>query len=165
MPHDIALRRLEPADLDAISRVHWRACSIAYRFMNWAYTEPEVQQWYAGKLADWDWGVVACTPAELVAGFVVTSGDHIDQLFVDPDFQRRGLGTSLLATALQRIPGRATLHVFEGNAPARAMYERAGFRPAGSWRNEQEQAIELLYVRDDASAATGAARPDPHRHL
>jgi len=147
MLHAITCRRLETTDLDAISRVHWRACSIAYRFMHWAYTEPQVRQWYAGKIAEWDWGLVGCAPTG-IAGFVASIGDHVDQLFVDPDFQGQGLGARLLTAALQRIPGRATLHVFEGNAPARAMYERLGFRAAGSWLNEQEQAIELLYVRE-----------------
>jgi len=147
MLHGISLRPLEIADLDSISRIHWRACSIAYRFMNWAYTEHEVRQWYAGKFGDWDWGVVGCASGDAI-GFLACIGDHVDQLFVDPDFQRQGLGTTLLTAALQHIPGRATLHVFEGNAQARAMYERMGFVAAGSWLNEQEQAIELLYARE-----------------
>jgi GNAT superfamily N-acetyltransferase len=147
MPHGIQLRPLEAGDLDAISRIHWRACSIAYRFMDWTYTEPEVQRWYEGKLGTWDWGLVGCTPTG-AAGFIATIGDHIDQLFVDPDMQRQGIGSTLLAAALRRIPGRATLHVFEANAPARAMYDRMGFRASGSWLNAQDQAIELLYVRD-----------------
>ena len=49
--------------------------------------------------------------------------------------RRRGFGRLLLATLLRaaRDAGceRAFLEVREGNAPARALYEGAGFRPCG----------------------------------
>jgi hypothetical protein len=59
----IALRPLAPADLAAISEIHCRACRIAYRFMGWAFTEAQVRDWYAGKLAQWDWGRAAASAA------------------------------------------------------------------------------------------------------
>ena len=87
VPLDYSIRPLQPTDLEGISRVHWRACSTAYRFMNWSYTEDEVRRWYAGKLGEWDWGCVACA-GETVVAFLAAIGAHIDQLFVDPDHQR-----------------------------------------------------------------------------
>jgi hypothetical protein len=59
----IALRPLAPADLAAISEIHCRACRIAYRFMGWAFTEAQVRDGYAGKLAQWDWGRAAASAA------------------------------------------------------------------------------------------------------
>ena len=144
IPGIYATRRLHTDDLAGISRVHWRACRIAYRFMNWSYTEDEVRRWYAGKLQGWDWGRVACADGAVVA-LVATAGAHIDQLFVDPDHQRAGIGRALLAAALERGPRPATLHVFEENRPARRLFEAFGFRPADAWWDEQDHARMLLY--------------------
>ena len=41
-----------------------------------------------------------------------------------------------------------TLDVFEENASARAFYEKHGFQGRGRWMNEEEGAIDLLYVRE-----------------
>ena len=141
---DYSIRSLQPADLDGISRVHWRACSAAYQFMNWSYTEDEVRRWYAGKLAAWDWGRVACA-SEAIVALLAANGAHIDQLFVDPDHQRVGLGSALLRAMLERRLRPATLHVFAQNTPARVFYERFGFRQVDAWWDEQDRALNLLY--------------------
>jgi len=69
-------RPLDHADIVAISRVHRRDCLLGYAFMNWSYSEEEVQDWYAGKMSDWDWGLVA--EDERVVGFVATAGARLD---------------------------------------------------------------------------------------
>lgn len=139
-------RPLIEADIPAISRVHRRACLIAYRFINWSYSERAVQDWYAGKFREWDWGLIA--EDEGVVGFIASSGTHIDQLFVDPDRQATGIGTALLRMALVRMPPSVTLHVFEANTPARRFYERHGFRRIGRVANVRDGAVELVYCRD-----------------
>jgi ribosomal protein S18 acetylase RimI-like enzyme len=142
-----ALRPLRPADLEGISRIHWRACRIAYRFMGWSYSLDEVQRWYAEKLREWDWGRAACA-GETVVGFAAAIGSHLDQLFVDPDHQRAGVGSSLLRAMLERRLRPVTLHVFAANHPARDFYEKFGFRQAGAWWDEQDNARALSYRRD-----------------
>lgn len=137
-------RPIQRDDIMAISRVHRRACLIAYRFMNWSHSEDEVCAWYSDKFASWDWGLVA-EESTKVTGFIATSGAFIDQLFVDPDHQRRGIGTSLLTTALQMLTPPVTLTVFKENAPARRLYERHGFRESGDFYNATERAVELVY--------------------
>jgi ribosomal protein S18 acetylase RimI-like enzyme len=151
----IEYRPLQATDVAAIARVHARACLVAYRFMSWSYPEEAVRQWYAGKFPEWDWGLIAHAH-DCAAGFVATAGTHIDQLFVDPDYQRRGIGTALLAAALKRIAAGATLNVFADNAPARRFYERHGFGEARRFMNEEHGAVELLYRR--AERALGAER-------
>jgi GNAT superfamily N-acetyltransferase len=143
-PCTYRVRPLQPVDLDGISRVHWRACRAAYRFMAWSYTQDEVRHWYAGKLEAWDCGQVVCAE-DLVVAYLAASGAHIDQLFVDPDHQRTGLGSALLAAMLDRQLRPATLHVFAENGPARAFYERFGFRQVDAWWDMQDQALNLLY--------------------
>jgi putative acetyltransferase len=111
----IRYRRLQEADIAAISRVHRSACLIAYRFMDWSHTEEQVRDWYSGKFAEWDWALVA--EAERVVGFVATPGSHVDQLFVAPEHQRTGIATRLFGAALDRISGPVTLNVFGRNMP------------------------------------------------
>ena len=142
----LVFRPLKRNDVEAISLVHHRACLIAYRFMNWRYPLDEVERWYAGKFAEWTWTLAAFDSGAL-AGFIALTDRHIDQLYVDPSFQRRGVGSTLIDRALESSPGQVTLHVFEENAPARAFYEKHGFAGRDRWMNEQEGAIDLLYVR------------------
>ena len=143
----LTFRPLEIRDIEAISLVHRRACLIAYRFMNWSYSLQEVERWYSGKFAAWTW-TLAAFEADAMTGFVALTGQHIDQLFVDPSHQRCGIGSSLLDQALASAPGRTTLHVFEDNLSARVLYEKYGFRERDRWMNTEEGAIDLLYVRD-----------------
>lgn len=143
-PAPYSIRPLRPDDLQDISRVHWRACRIAYRFMGWSYSLDEVRRWYADKMKEWDWGQVACV-GETVVAFVAASGAHLDQLFVDPDHQRAGLGGALLSAMLERRLRPVTLCVFAENRPARAFYEKFGFRQAGEWWDEQDNAPALSY--------------------
>jgi ribosomal protein S18 acetylase RimI-like enzyme len=142
-------RKILEEDVAAISRVHRRACLIAYAFMNWSYSEDEVRDWYARRFENWDWGLVAENSAAVV-GFLSTYGTFLDQLFVDPDHQRCGIGTALMTLALQRSPAVATLTVFEQNTPARRFYERLGFREVRRFQNEEAKAVELLYSRFQA---------------
>jgi ribosomal protein S18 acetylase RimI-like enzyme len=143
----LTFRALSTADVPEISLVHHRACLVAYRFMDWSYPLEQVAAWYAGKFDEWTW-TRAALETEAIAGFIAMKDRHIDQLFVDPSSQRRGIGSALLSQALQSVPGRITLDVFEENRGARAFYEKHGFRPRDRWMNEQEGAIDLLYVRD-----------------
>jgi ribosomal protein S18 acetylase RimI-like enzyme len=140
-------RPLEPKDIAAISRVHHRACLIAYRFMNWSYPLQEVEAWYARKFVEWTWTLAACD-ADAVPGFIALKDSHIDQLYVDPPYQRCGIGAALLGAALDAVPGRITLDVFEENASARAFYEKHGFQARDRWMNKEEGAIDLRYVRE-----------------
>jgi ribosomal protein S18 acetylase RimI-like enzyme len=84
-------------------------------------------------------------------GFAATMGAHLDQIFVDPDCQRLGIGTSLLTAALEKTPPVTTLMVFEEAAPARRLYERHGFREMRRFRNERERATEMVYHRRSSS--------------
>jgi ribosomal protein S18 acetylase RimI-like enzyme len=144
-----AFRSLDRADVEAISRVHHRACLIAYRFKNWSYSLQEVEAWYSRIFAKWTWTLAAFEPDASIAGFIALTDQHVDQLYVDPSRQRSGIGSSLLEQALKISPGRVTLHVFEENRSARAFYERYGFQERDRWMNTEEGRIDLLYVREE----------------
>ena len=62
-----------------------------------------------------------------VAGFLAIAGDFVDQLYIHPDFQRRGLGKELLDFAKERSPEHVWLYTLQVNANGRAFYEKNGF--------------------------------------
>jgi ribosomal protein S18 acetylase RimI-like enzyme len=64
---------------------------------------------------------------EVIVGFIAFGHGWVNQLYVAPAFQGRGVGTELLAIAQRRNP-RLELWVFEVNQPAIEFYERRGFR-------------------------------------
>ncbi len=53
---------------------------------------------------------------------------RLDQLFVAPEAQGRGVGHRLFEVARQAMPGGFWLSTQPGNSRARAFYERAGMR-------------------------------------
>jgi ribosomal protein S18 acetylase RimI-like enzyme len=57
----------------------------------------------------------------------------LTRLYVRPDRQRHGIGTRLLAEAIERHGGcdRVRLEAKAGNGPAIAFYQRRGFRSVG----------------------------------
>lgn len=68
-------------------------------------------------------------------GFIMVAGDEVEQVFVGRDARGTGLAARLLAEAERQVAGAghdlAWLAVVEGNARARAFYERHGWRDAG----------------------------------
>ncbi len=150
----LTFRPLEATDIPAISGVHYRACLIAYRFMNWSYSLAEVEEWYATKFREWTWTQAAFDADDAMAGFVALVDRHVDQLYVDPARQHLGVGSNLLDSVIKNLPGRLTLDVFEENKSARAFYEKHGFEARDRWMNEEEGAIDLLYVRELRAGAT-----------
>ncbi len=74
----------------------------------------------------------------------------IDQLYVLPTAQRRGVGKDLLQVA-QNAFGRLQLWTFQRNAPARRFYEARGFaliqQTDGARNEEKEPDVLYLWTR------------------
>lgn len=63
-----------------------------------------------------------------MAGFIAFTAGWVNQLYVTPQFQHRGVGTQLLNLAKESNP-TLELWVFEANLPAIEFYARRGFVP------------------------------------
>ncbi|OHV10899.1 GNAT family N-acetyltransferase [Kushneria phosphatilytica] len=86
------------------------------------------------------WGIMS-DAGELIAMMVLAFGPwdiELELIGVDVDWRRRGLGECLLALARERLETtrreRLLLEVRHSNQPARALYERHGFRIDGRRR-------------------------------
>ena len=86
---------------------------------------------------------------------------YLASLYVHPAAQRAGVARRLLRHVIDAMPGvDVRLWVFEPNAPARALYEAAGFRADGArltdprWRTPQ-----IRYLRPADSSCPADPRP------
>jgi ribosomal protein S18 acetylase RimI-like enzyme len=84
-----------------------------------------------------------------IAGMLVlpVGGRWVDQLYVDPEHQRRGVGRALLDRAKSQSPDGLDLWTFETNAGARRFYERHGFVlvESSDGRSNEERVPDCRY--------------------
>lgn len=64
-----------------------------------------------------------------IGGYLAMKASYIDRLYVDPDYQRTGIGSALIEYAKGLCPGGLELHTHEQNHRARKFYEARGFVP------------------------------------
>ena len=113
--------------------------------------------------------LAAVGPAdEQIVGYLICSryADvwHLMNIAVDPAHQRRGYARALLEEMLERAgPDQPyTLEVRTSNAPAIALYERFGFRSAGTrpryYHDTGEDAVIMWRHRRDEPSSTGCPR-------
>jgi [ribosomal protein S18]-alanine N-acetyltransferase len=91
---------------------------------------------------------------------------HLMNIAVDPIVRRRGLGSRLLDAMLERAGADSayTLEVRTSNMPAIALYERYGFRSAGTrpryYQDTGEDAM-IMWRTTDAQSSTLAGGGAP----
>src|SRR5205085_1493522 len=119
------LRQLEFADMQAAARVHRAAFDHALPWLAGLHTPQEDRQFFEQRLfkACDLWGAFRDT--EMI-GLIAFREDWIEQLYVLPDAQGRGVGTELLQIAQEAFP-RLQLWTFQRNQRARRFYEARRF--------------------------------------
>ena len=86
--------------------------------------------------------------------FLAINRDFIDQLYIHPDYQRRGIGRALLDFARVLSPDHLWLYTLQVNTNARAFYEKNGFiaeKFGFSPPPENEPDVEYHWRRPDTS--------------
>ena len=109
------------------------------------HTDEDVRGWFASIVLV-EHEVWVAEVDGVIVGILVLRGDSVDQLYVRPEAQRRGVGTRLLAHA-KRGRSRLRLYTFETNEPARDFYEKHGFKPIafGDGTANEDGAPDVLY--------------------
>jgi ribosomal-protein-alanine N-acetyltransferase len=108
---------------------------------------------------------LAALEGRRVVGYLICSryadAWHLMNVAVDPASRRRGIGSALLEQMLTRAGPDAsyTLEVRPSNSPAIALYERYGFRSAGTRRRYYQDTGEdaLIMWRTAKTASTSSA--------
>jgi GNAT superfamily N-acetyltransferase len=147
----VRIRRATVEDATEVADLYWRARQAAVPAIpppahprgdvtRWIrdVVLPAQRTWIATRAADAD---ASDTAAEgsVVGVLVVEDPDWIDQLYVDPEQQHRGIGSELLALALEQLDGRARLWCFRSNTAARRFYERHGFVATAQTDGDNEE--------------------------
>lgn len=156
----IRCRPATAADAPAIARLHAKSWRRAYRgMMGDAYLDGDID----GERSRFWSGFFAAPPPKAcviiavagrrLAGFASVYGDHdsdwgtrIENLHVDLDFGRRGVGATLMAEAArwcarEGFGGPVHLGVLQPNTPAIRFYERLGGR----------RVLELVWTSPDGN--------------
>lgn len=176
------LRLADPLDAQALAEMHVAAWRRAYRgilpddFLDNLSIQASVDRWHQ-KLAQPDRQVWVACEAGPIVGFV-SFGDSRDDdalspltgeiysLYVHPDAWRHGIGSALMAQALDdlRTLGYAevTLWVLRANQRARAFYEASDFAADGAFKVavnavgvEYDNVRYRLRLSDQHAPATG----------
>ena len=140
------LRQLKLEDMDAAARVVRTAFDQALPSLAGLHT-PEEDQWFFRERVFETCEVWGAFDGAAMRGIIAFREGWIDQLYVMPTAQRRGVGKDLLQVA-QNAFDRLQLWTFQRNASARRFYEGRGFaliQQTDGARNEEKEP-DALYL-------------------
>jgi GNAT superfamily N-acetyltransferase len=121
----LTLRQATESDAEAIGRLHHFTMKTSLPFLPELHT-PEAVVVYVGQRLMPTNEVWVAEEGGQVVGYTAFNDEWVNQLYVHPDAQGRGIGPKLLAKALE--DGRPKrLWTFQQNARARKFYEDRGF--------------------------------------
>jgi ribosomal protein S18 acetylase RimI-like enzyme len=143
-PHII--RVAEARDADEIAEVHTIAMREAMPYLPHLHTDAETRSWVAEVVLPRQEVWVAEAGGRVV-GVAALEGEMLQQLYILPGYQGRGIGSDLLALAKSRRPDGLRLYAFQRNTRARAFYERRGFVAIafGDGSGNEEGEPDVLY--------------------
>ncbi len=145
------LRELELADMDVAAAVHRTAFDHALPSLAGLHTPEQDRSFFRERVFK-TCGVWGAFEDTAMVGLIAFRQDWIDQLYILPGAQNRGVGTQLLRVA-QGSFGRLHLWTFQRNEPARRFYERRGFvlvkETDGAHNEEKEPDALYLWTADD----------------
>src|SRR5262245_12949242 len=143
------LRRLHLEDMDAAAAVHRAAFDHALPWLAGLHT-PQEDRWFFRQRLFPACEVWGASDGDALVGIIAFRQGWIDQLYVLPQAQRRGVGTQLLEVAQSKLD-RLELWTFQRNAPARRFYEDHGFvgieQTDGSGNEEKEPDVRYAWPR------------------
>ena len=134
------LRPLGLADMDAAAHVHRIAFDQALPWLVGLHA-PDEDRWFYRERVFATCQLWGSFDGSALKGIIAFREGWIDQLYVLPDAQGRGIGTELLDVA-KRAFGRLQLWTFQRNERARRFYEARGFElveQTDGLRNEEKE--------------------------
>jgi GNAT superfamily N-acetyltransferase len=147
----VIIRRVAPSDAAAAAELYLRARragSATGSVPPLVHADDDVRPWMTHvvipRLERW----AAERESGALVGMLVLEADWIDQLYVDPDLTRAGIGAELIAVAKRERPEGLRLRTFVSNVDAQRFYLRQGYheveRTDGNCN--EEEAPDILYA-------------------
>ena len=125
---NIVIRPATEADYDDVARV-WMASWQSIRLPHWEEASiPNARARIPIEMAN-GWQLYVADDGGVIAAMLAfrTRDNFLDQIFVAPEYQGRGLGQRLLTLVRQHLPDEILLRADTRNHIAIAWYEREGF--------------------------------------
>jgi len=145
-------KAIEP-EVVALTADHMPAAARIRRIALWqrlpwlpdVHTPEEDEQYWRMHLLP-NCAILGATMGSRLVGVIAYGDDWIEQLYVLPDFQGMGIGSSLLGCAKKEMD-EIRLWTFQRNAGARAFYERHGFaaEEETDGTDNEEKEPDVLY--------------------
>ena len=147
---NIQLRPAEPNDAERVADILIDSRRTFLPFAPSAHTEEEVREWVRAILLPSGGVTLAVEDRETVGVLAISQTEGVtwlDQLYLDPEYIGRGIGTIMLENLLQNIQEPLRLYTFQENQGARRFYERHGFQAIQFTNGEdnEEQCPDVLY--------------------
>jgi len=143
------LRPLALTDMGAAAQVHRLAFDQAMPWLAGLHT-PDEDRWFYRERVFPTCRVWGHFDDDMLSGIIAFRDGWIEQLYVRPAAQGRGIGTELLDIA-KGASERLELWTFQRNARARRFYEARGFRLAeetdGARNEEKEPDARYVWTR------------------
>jgi ribosomal protein S18 acetylase RimI-like enzyme len=121
-----------------------------YTFFNKAFPKPlsdwrkRVRKYFQkGKV------VVAKQDKRMVAMMVYLNNGYIEQLWVDPKYQGKGIGSKLIEYVEKKTEKKAHLHCWIINHKGLEFYKRKGFKITGRKRHPYFSSYQFKMKRDN----------------
>ncbi|HEV2899706.1 MAG TPA: GNAT family N-acetyltransferase [Pseudaminobacter sp.] len=143
---DVALRPATGSDARDIARI-MRAALGSFAWMPTVHTPDEDLAFISRTVLPRQCVTVA-EAGEGIVGFIAIQGEWVEQLYIDPAWTGRGIGSRLLGLATAGMT-EVKLHCFQANSGARRFYERHGFTAAkfGDGSGNEEKLPDIRYLR------------------
>jgi len=122
----ITFRRATAADASEVATVYIASRRGAAAYLPTVGTDSEIRAFVVHQMVPERETWVAQDAGRIV-GIMTLHDDDVDQFYVAPAEQRRGVGDAMLAHAKGLRPAGLHLWAFQRNIPARRFYEARGF--------------------------------------
>lgn len=121
---EISIGPYSDADFESVTRVWFESASSIGLPM--PVTLDDLRDRWPREIAG-GWTISVAKAANIPIGFMAMKDNKLDQLFIDPDYQGRGIGKRFVDIAKSRFPEGLFV---TGAVPGRAtkFYEREGFK-------------------------------------
>ena len=142
----ISFRRATAADAHEVATVYIASRRGAAAYLPTVGTDEEIRAFVIHQMVPERETWVA-EDGDRVVAVLVLHHDEVDQFYVAPGDQRRGVGDAMLAHAKRLRPAGLRLWAFQRNAPARRFYEARGFiaKKFTDGATNMEREADVLY--------------------